>query len=189
MESEDHRDVLLGADGDQVVRQQLAGRQELVIPALIDEDVQLRSRVGRRQRGGVVGLEDEAALPSRPADLLTWAQAQPFSITHQLRKVEQPPISLPHHRRSRNHGNQDVDRPGPGTCCCWWSQEPTPGRGYGRGGASEQCCSQPGGQGGSYLPGGPVVAQVTREGLLPPRALGGVADGSEGGHGLQHTDG
>lgn len=71
MESEDHWDVLLGADGDQVVRQQLSGRQELVITALIDEDVQLRSRVGRRQRGGVVRLEDEAALQSRPADLLT----------------------------------------------------------------------------------------------------------------------
>lgn len=58
VEPEDHWDVLLGADGDQVVGQQLAGRQELVVPSLVDEDVQLRTRVRRRQRGGVVGLGD-----------------------------------------------------------------------------------------------------------------------------------
>lgn len=49
MQSEDHWDGLLGADGDQVIRQQLASRQELVLTSLIDEDVQLRSRVRRRQ--------------------------------------------------------------------------------------------------------------------------------------------
>lgn len=62
MESEDHGELLLGADGDQVIRQQLAGRQELVVAALVDEDVQLRPRVGGGQRGGVVRLGDAATL-------------------------------------------------------------------------------------------------------------------------------
>lgn len=44
MQSEDNGD-LLGANGDQVIRKQLAGQQELVITALINEDVQLRPRV------------------------------------------------------------------------------------------------------------------------------------------------
>lgn len=48
LQSEDHSDVLLRADGDQVIRQQLTGRQELVITALIDQDVQLRTSVGSR---------------------------------------------------------------------------------------------------------------------------------------------
>lgn len=45
VQSEDHGDVLR-AHGDQVVRQQLAGRQELVVAALVDEDVQPGPRVG-----------------------------------------------------------------------------------------------------------------------------------------------
>lgn len=57
LQSEDDGDLLLGADGDQVVRQQLAGRQELVVTALIDEDVELRAGVGGGQRGGVVRLK------------------------------------------------------------------------------------------------------------------------------------
>lgn len=69
VEPEDHRDGLLGADGDQVVRQQLAGRQELVIAALVDEDVQLGPRVRRRQRRGVVRLRD-AQTPASHQQLL-----------------------------------------------------------------------------------------------------------------------
>ena len=57
LQPEDHGDLLLGADGDQVVGQQLAGRQELVIAALVDQDVELRTRVGRRQHGGIVRLK------------------------------------------------------------------------------------------------------------------------------------
>lgn len=57
LQSEDDGDVLLGAGGDQVVGQQLAGWQELVITALIDEDVELRPRVRRRQHRGVVRLK------------------------------------------------------------------------------------------------------------------------------------
>lgn len=66
MQSEDHWDGLLGADGDQVIRQQLASRQELVLTSLIDEDVQLRSRVRRRQRGGIIGLGDTGTPASHP---------------------------------------------------------------------------------------------------------------------------
>lgn len=58
MQSEDDRDFLFGADGDQVVGQQLAGGQELVVAALIDEDVELRAGVGRRQHRGIVRLKD-----------------------------------------------------------------------------------------------------------------------------------
>lgn len=57
LQSEDHGDVLLGAHGDQVVGQQLVGRQELVFAALIDEDVQLGPGVRRGQRCGVVRLQ------------------------------------------------------------------------------------------------------------------------------------
>lgn len=120
MQSEDNWD-LLGANGDQVIGKQLAGQQELVIVALINEDVQLRPRVRRRQLGGVVRLRDTATLAS----------------THQTDKGE-------------GLIRSEMD-------------------------------------GESYLPGGPVVAQVTREGLLPPRTLDGVTDGSEGGHRLQET--
>lgn len=56
LQPEDDGDFLLGADGDQVVGQQLAGRQELVVTALIDEDVELRAGVGAGQHGGVVRL-------------------------------------------------------------------------------------------------------------------------------------
>lgn len=56
LQPEDDRDVLLGTDGDQVVGQQLAGRQELVVLALVDQDVQPRARVRCRQHGGVVRL-------------------------------------------------------------------------------------------------------------------------------------
>lgn len=59
LQSKNDGDLLLGADGDQVVGQQLAGRQELVVAALIDEDVELRAGVGGGQRGGVVRLKDE----------------------------------------------------------------------------------------------------------------------------------
>lgn len=71
VEPEDHRDGLLGADGDQVVRQQLAGRQELVIAALVDEDVQPGPRVRRRQRRGVVRLRDAQTPASHQQPLLT----------------------------------------------------------------------------------------------------------------------
>jgi len=62
LQSEDDGDLLLGADGDQVVGQQLAGRQELVVTALIDEDVERRTGVRRRQRGRVVRLEESERL-------------------------------------------------------------------------------------------------------------------------------
>lgn len=60
LQPEDHGDLLLRADGDQVVGQQLAGRQELVVPPLIDEDVEPRAGVGGGQRRGVVRLVGEA---------------------------------------------------------------------------------------------------------------------------------
>lgn len=86
MQSEDHWDGLLGADGDQVIGQQLAGRQELVLLSLIDEDVQLRSRVLRRQRGGVVGLGEGH---------------RDTSVT---------PTSSPSQLSNSNHGHQEVER-------------------------------------------------------------------------------
>ena len=46
--SENDRDLLGGAGGDQVVRKQLAGGQELVITPLVDQDVELGALVGRR---------------------------------------------------------------------------------------------------------------------------------------------
>lgn len=58
LQPEDDGDFLVGAGADQVVRQQLASRQELIVPTLIDEDVQRRAGVRRCQHGGVVRLED-----------------------------------------------------------------------------------------------------------------------------------
>lgn len=117
LQPEDDGDVLLGADGDQVVGQQLAGRQELVVPALVDQDVQSRARVRRRQHGGVVRLGEG--------------------------------------RKGRSLIG-----------CDRWATVMSEGA-------------------GSYLPGGPVGAQVSREGLLSPRTLHGVTDGGEGRHSLQ----
>lgn len=59
LQPEDHRDILLGADGQQVVGQQLSGGQELVIAALVNQNIQSGARVGGSQDGGIVGLREK----------------------------------------------------------------------------------------------------------------------------------
>lgn len=56
LKAENNRDFLLGTGSDQIVRKQLTGRQELVITALINQNIKLRTGIWFSQYSSIVQL-------------------------------------------------------------------------------------------------------------------------------------